>query len=71
MAEEKKESGALIYEENKKPQGVTLKHVSKIYLDPKTHRRFYAVKDSISKSIRGSLSLCSVLPVAVRRRPYV
>lgn len=46
MAEEKKESGALIYEENKKPQGVTLKHVSKIYLDPKTHRRFYAVKDS-------------------------
>jgi iron(III) transport system ATP-binding protein len=37
---------ALIYSENKKPQGVTLKHVSKIYTDPKTKRRFFAVKDS-------------------------
>jgi len=37
---------ALIYSENKKPQGVTLKHVSKIYVDPKTKRRFFAVKDS-------------------------
>lgn len=37
---------ALIYSENKKPQGVTLKHVSKIYTDPKTKRQFFAVKDS-------------------------
>src|SRR5574344_2025913 len=37
---------ALIYSENKKPQGVTLKHVSKIYVDPKNKRRFFSVKDS-------------------------
>ncbi|MDD7617675.1 MAG: ABC transporter ATP-binding protein, partial [Candidatus Enterosoma sp.] len=37
---------ALIYSEDKTPVSVRLDHVSKIYEDPKTHRHFYAVKDS-------------------------
>ena len=39
-------NAALIYSPEKKPVPVRLEHVSKIYEDPKTHRHFYAVKDS-------------------------
>mgnify|MGYP002577057188 CR=1 FL=1 len=37
---------ALIYSREKTSVAVRLEHVSKIYEDPKTHRHFYAVKDS-------------------------
>lgn len=37
---------ALIYDEKKQAQGVTLKNVSKIYQEPKSKRHFYAVKDA-------------------------
>jgi ABC-type Fe3+/spermidine/putrescine transport system ATPase subunit len=39
-------NSALIYRQEKSPVAVRLEHVSKIYEDPKTHRHFYAVKDS-------------------------
>ena len=39
-------NAALIYSPEKKPVAVRLEHVSKIYEDPKTHRHFYAVKNS-------------------------
>ena len=37
---------ALIYSREKTSVAVRLEHASKIYEDPKTHRHFYAVKDS-------------------------
>lgn len=39
-------NSALIYSQEKASVSVRLDHVSKIYEDPKTHRHFYAVKDS-------------------------
>ncbi len=41
-----KKNAALIYSQEKTSVEVRLEHVSKIYEDPKTHRHFYAVKDS-------------------------
>src|SRR5574344_1321297 len=40
---------ALVYYDHKAPKGVTLSHVGKIYEEPKTKRRFYAVKDANMK----------------------
>jgi iron(III) transport system ATP-binding protein len=37
---------ALIYFDHKEPKGVTVKGVGKIYQDPKTKRKFYAVKNA-------------------------
>ncbi len=39
-------NSALVYSQGKAPVAVRLEHVSKIYEDPKTHKNFYAVKDS-------------------------
>lgn len=39
-------NNALIYSQEKTSVAVRLEHVSKIYEDPKSHRHFYAVKDS-------------------------
>ncbi len=41
-----KKNTALIYSQEKTSVEVRLEHVSKIYEDPKSHRHFYAVKDS-------------------------
>lgn len=41
-----KKNTALIYSQEKNSVEVRLEHVSKIYEDPKSHRHFYAVKDS-------------------------
>ncbi len=41
-----KHNSALVYSQEKNSVAVRLEHVSKIYEDPKTHRHFYAVKDS-------------------------
>ena len=43
---------------NKAKKGVCLKHISKIYQDPKTHQDFYAVRD-ISLDI-AARKLCDV-----------
>lgn len=37
---------ALIYFDHKEPKGVTIQGVSKIYEEPKTKKKFYAVKDA-------------------------
>jgi iron(III) transport system ATP-binding protein len=37
---------ALIYHDHKEPKGVTIQHLGKIYEEPKTKRKFYAVKDA-------------------------
>lgn len=42
----KERNEALVYVDHKAAKGVSLRHVSKIYEDPKSKRHFYAVKDA-------------------------
>jgi|LAHS01.1.fsa_nt_gb iron(III) transport system ATP-binding protein len=42
----KPRNDALIYHDHKEPKGVKIEHVGKIYEEPKTKRKFYAVKDA-------------------------